>query len=218
MSARLIKSSSTNTVVLTPLFAPAGLRIPAELAHAPVYAAPTKEVDADHIIEEALARATRIEQEATQNAHALVQTELEHEITRTIDPWREQLTQTLDDLDGLRASLVLQTEKEVARLAIEIAKKVVNREVTIDNDIVITLARIGLSRMHNRIAATLHLHPDDLAYVEANRKKLGATQAVRFVEDFSVGRGGCLLKTEMGDVDARIEQQFAEIERAFIGS
>jgi flagellar biosynthesis/type III secretory pathway protein FliH len=35
------------------------------------------------------------------------------------------------------------------------------------------------------------------------------------VADKSVERGGCLVQTECGDVDARIEEQFREVERAF---
>jgi flagellar assembly protein FliH len=220
MSARLIKSSNPNSGDVISLFAASGQRPPARtataVAHAPVHAIP-QAPDVDSIVQQAKAKAAQIEREATQNAHALIQAEVEQEVVRTIDPWREQLSQTLHDLDGLRLSLVSQAEKEVARLAIEIAKKIVHREVSIDNDIVMTLARIGLSRMHNRVAATVHLHPDDLVYVEEHRSQLNATQSVQLVEDQSVGRGGCLIQTEMGAVDARIEQQFAEIERAFIG-
>jgi flagellar assembly protein FliH len=220
MSARLIKKSTANSGDAVPLFAAAAAQTSPRPAttvdHAPVFA-PPKENEADSIIHQAKAKALQIEREASQNARALIQAEVEQEVVRTVDPWREQLSQTLHELDGLRLSLVSQSEKEVARLAIEIAKKIVHREVTIDNDIVMTLARIGLSRMQTRIAATIHLHPDDLAYVDAHRNLLSSAQAISLVEDNSVGRGGCLLQTEMGDVDARIEQQFAEIERAFIG-
>lgn len=219
MSARLIKRSNSGDAV--PLFASVAhapvLSAVTQIAHAPAFTQ-SHEAEAELIIQQARATAAQIERDATQNAHVLIQGEVEQEVIRTIDPWREQLSHTLHELDALRLSLISQAEKEVARLSIEIAKKIVHREVTIDNDIVMTLARIGLSRMHNRIAATIHLHPEDFAYVEAHRNQLSSAQAISLVEDHSVGRGGCLLHTEMGDVDARIEQQFAEIERAFIGS
>ena len=221
MSARLIKSTNSHTGDVISLFAASGQRpsprAATAVAHAPIHPIPPAP-DVDSIVEQAKAKAAQIEREAAQNAHALIQAEVEQEVVRTIDPWREQLSQTLHELDGLRLSLVSQAEKDVARLAIEIAKKIVHREVTIDNDIVMTLARIGLSRMHNRVAATIHLHPEDLDYVEAHRSQLSSAQAIHLMEDRSVGRGGCLIQTEMGAVDARIEQQFAEIERAFIGS
>jgi flagellar assembly protein FliH len=60
------------------------------------------------------------------------------------------------------------------------------------------------------------LHPDDFAYISAHKERLEAGHALELVEDRSIGRGGCLVHTEVGDVDTRIEQQFAEIERAFL--
>jgi flagellar assembly protein FliH len=39
---------------------------------------------------------------------------------------------------------------------------------------------------------------------------------VELVEDRSIGLGGCIVQSEMGEIDARIEQQFAEIEQEFL--
>jgi flagellar assembly protein FliH len=175
------------------------------------------EAEAEQIIARAQSRAVAIENEARENSSRLVADEVAKEISRTVDPWHEQLSCTLEEIGGLRAAITTRAERELVRLAIEIAKKVVHREVTIDNEIVMTLARIGISRMHNRVAATIHLHPDDFAYATTHRDSLDAGHALELIEDRSIGRGGCLVQTEMGDVDTRIEQQFAEIERAFLG-
>jgi len=172
---------------------------------------------AAQIIAQANERAEEIEQQAQENARALMRAEVEAEVSRVITPWHEQFGASLQEIAGLRATITTQAERELVRLSIEIAKKIVHREVTIDSEIVMTLARIGLSRLHNRVAATIHLHPDDFAYMNAHREQVDAGHALELVEDRSIGRGGCLVHTEMGDVDTRIEQQFAEIERAFLG-
>jgi flagellar assembly protein FliH len=223
MSARLIKKGAVGPEEnLVPFSFPADGRprpvaqtssVIGKLAMRPDDAAS----EAEKIIAQAKAKAAEIIQEANDNAQQLIAQEVSAEIVRSIDPWRTQLTTTLGEIDVLRSEIAMRSERELVRLAIEIAKKVVHREVTIDNEIVMTLARIGLSRMHNRIAATIHLNPDDLQFVEAHRERLEAGHTLDLVEDRSIGRGGCLLHSEMGDVDARIEQQFAEIERAFLG-
>lgn len=195
---------------------PASISKPFTLAPAPTSHSTAD--DAENIIAAALQKASEIEQEAHANARKLVETEVANEITKKIDPWRERLTRSLEDLNGLRAQITATAERELVRLALEIARKVVHREVTIDPEIVMTLARIGLSRAHNRVTASVRLHPDDLEYVNSHRRRLNTTHAIDLVEDRSVTRGGCLIHTEMGDVDARIEQQFEEIERAFLGS
>ena len=172
--------------------------------------------EAELIIAEARSKAAEIERQASEDAVRVMQAQIAAEVSRIVDPLRDQLGNTLEEIAGLRETIFNRAERELVRLAIEIAKKVVHREVTIDNEIVMTLARIGLSRLQNRIAATIHLHPDDFAYISAHKERLEAGHALELVEDRSIGRGGCLVHTEVGDVDTRIEQQFAEIERAFL--
>lgn len=224
MSARLIKGGQTGAESFILFAMPAdGQReatAPAFVAGIAAVKPPTPvqaEAEAEQIIARARSLAVTIEKEARENSSRLVAAEVEKEITRAVEPWHLQLSDTLEEIGGLREAITTRSERELVRLAIEIAKKVVHREVTIDNEIVMTLARIGISRMHNRVAATIHLHPDDFAYVTTHRDSLDAGHALELVEDRSIGRGGCLVQTEMGDIDTRIEQQFAEIERAFLG-
>jgi flagellar biosynthesis/type III secretory pathway protein FliH len=223
MSARLIKSGHQTGADSFVRFAMPSDGREATTAYAVRLATPhpvtagQAESEADQIISRARAMAVAIETEARENSSRLVAAEVAKEITRTVDPWHQQLSDTLAEVGRLREVIATSAERELVRLAIEIAKKVVHREVTIDNEIVMTLARIGISRMQNRVAATIHLHPDDFAYVTAHRATLDAGHALELMEDRSIGRGGCLVQTAMGDVDTRIEQQFAELERAFLG-
>jgi flagellar assembly protein FliH len=191
MSARLIKGGRQTAADSFIRFAiPADGRrettVPAFAAVATRLHPPTTgqaEAEAEQIIAAARARGVEIENEARQNSSRLVAAEVKKEIERTVDPWHEQLSDTLEEMGNLRAAITTRAERELVRLAIEIAKKVVHREVTIDNEIVMTLARIGISRMHNRVAATIHLHPDDFAYVTSHRDSLDAGHALELVED-----------------------------------
>jgi len=223
MSARLIKASAEPA---TQLFAPFAIPVTDEpLAPFASLAPPAMPIavnpedperEAERIIREARARAADIERQAREAGRMQMQAEIAAEVSRLVDPWREQLTNTLEEIAGLRATITAQAERDLVQLALEIARKVVHREVSIDGEIVMTLARIGLTRGHSRTPATIHLHPDDFAYVNQHRERLVSGQTLELVEDRSIMRGGCLVRTEMGDVDARIDQQFIEIERAFL--
>lgn len=223
MSARLIKAgggsgtqpfapfsiqATDEPVVPFSSFVPAGAAISIEPEDA--------EAEAERIIADARARAADIERQAREAGRAQMQAEIAAEVSRLVEPWREQLANTLEEIASLRTTITAQAERDLVRLALEIARKVVHREVSIDGEIVMTLARIGLTRGHSRTPATIHLHPDDFAYVNLHRERLVSGQSLELVEDRSIMRGGCLVRTEMGDVDARIDQQFIEIERAFL--
>lgn len=223
MSARLIKvASGTAAQLFAPFAIPANGDGSAslttyEMANAAVViCSDTPETEAERIVAEALARAADIERQARDDGRASIQAEVAAEVTRIVDPWREELKNTLAEITDLRATITAQAEQDLVALSIEIAKKIIHREIAIDNEIVMTLARLALSRVHNRTAATIHLHPEDFAYVSSQRESLEAGRVLELVEDRSISRGGCLVLTELGDFDARIEQQFEEVERVFL--
>ena len=168
---------------------------------------------AERIVADAEGRVAEIERQARERGLSEAEAIITIETAQALEPLRAQLASTINEISNLRAAVAAHAERDLVRLALEIAKKIVHREATIDHEIALTLARVALSRLHNRAVAAVHLHPDDYAHVVMHREKLSSNASVELVEDRSIARGGCLVSTEMGDIDARIEQQFAEIER-----
>ena len=52
-----------------------------------------------------------------------------------------RLTQTLEEITGLREQMIKQTEEQMVRLALAVARRVVHREVTLDRDLLVAMAR-----------------------------------------------------------------------------
>jgi flagellar assembly protein FliH len=188
----------------------------AALAEDPVAIVEKARAEAAEIIAEAHARALLIEREAGERVMLEARTAVHDQGAAEIEPMRVLLSESLEEIAMLREQIAAYAESEMVQLAVEIAKKIVRREVTVDREIVVSLARVALARLHNRALASVHLHPDDYEYVLAHRDRLGTATSVKLVEDPMIGRGGCLIETDLGQVDARIEQQFNEIERGFL--
>lgn len=172
--------------------------------------------EAERVIAEAQARGAAIEREARERGQHEADAQAAVELEGAVEDLRQEFAQSLHQLATLRAEMAAHAERDLVKLAIEMAKKIVQREVTVDHEVALTLARVALQRLHNRAVAKVRLHPDDYHYVSARREQAGADGSIEIIEDRLVGRGGCLVETEMGDIDARIEQQFAEIERNFL--
>jgi flagellar assembly protein FliH len=121
------------------------------------------------------------------------------------------------ELGKLRSALYLQVEREVVKLAVEVAKKIVHREIQVDKDIIQTLVRVALSHVAEKSAVTVHLSPQDYNHLLALRGELSQSEGrdISLLADKSIERGGCLIQTECGDIDARIEEKFREVEQAF---
>ncbi len=151
--------------------------------------------------------------EGKKMAEETLQARLEAEL----EPLRRQFAQTLDELARLRDQLFHQYETELLRLALAIARKIVQREVAVDREIVLAIAKVALSRLSDHTAARIHVHPFDYQYLVNNKSAFltGKQGAIDIIEDRSITRGGCLIETDVGEVDARIEEQFKEIDAGF---
>jgi flagellar biosynthesis/type III secretory pathway protein FliH len=122
------------------------------------------------------------------------------------------------EIGKLKPALYTEVEREVVRLALEIAKKIVYREIQADREIIQALIKVALSHVAGKSAVTVHLHPTDYTYVLEHRGELTDSDSgceVVLLADKSIERGGCLVQTECGDIDARIEERFREVERGF---
>ena len=237
MSARLFKGADAQVPAFTPFMMP-GLEVGGDVpmhgekfgAHRPK-AASTEEATASasaiiadaraaasRIVDEANARAGEIERSARDRGLAESRTAVEREVALALEPIRDRLAATLDEVASLHEAVAARAERDLLRLSLEIARKIVHRETTMDPEIAMTLVRVALDRLHSRAVARVHLNPEDFVYVVSRAERLSAGGSVELVEDPTVGRGGCLVRTDMGDVDARIERQFAEIERGLFGA
>ena len=129
-----------------------------------------------------------------------------------------RLAQTLEDLQALRSDLVRRTEREVVGLSLAIARKILHREVSLDHELMVAMARVALDRLADVATASIRLHPDDhAATVGARGSAVVASHGVHIVADAAVRRGGCVVQSEFGSVDIGITTQIDELTHALLG-
>lgn len=135
------------------------------------------------------------------------------------DPVMSSLRQALFQLQNIRREIHQEIEKEVVALALAIAKKIVCHEIGIARETVVCVAREALSRVENPAKIKIKLNPEDLQFIKDTRSALSQfsrhVDNIRFEASDSIQRGGCLIETDRGDLDARIEKQFQVIEESF---
>jgi flagellar assembly protein FliH len=127
-----------------------------------------------------------------------------------------RVAQTIEELGGLRQTLIHETEREMVQLALTLARRVVHREITLDPELVAALAHVALERLATTAPATIRMNPEDYTIVAQDAARWSGT-SVTVVPDPSIPRGGCLVESEFGSVDATIERQFDEMSRALFG-
>ncbi|WP_374019909.1 FliH/SctL family protein [Paenibacillus thiaminolyticus] len=119
-----------------------------------------------------------------------------------------------------KEQLIQEAEPFVVYLSCAVAEKIIQKQLSVEPEIVLELARKTLSRKRESGTITLCVSPEQFAYVHAAREELSLavdSQAeLQIIPDSSVNDGGCVVRSALGSIDARIDTQLAEIKKALM--
>lgn len=111
-------------------------------------------------------------------------------------------------------------DASLVRLALAIARAVVRREVALDAGVLERSISRAATLAASRKDLEIRVHPSDLEaadrFLPALASRLEGLRA-RLAADPSVAPGGCRIVSDTGAIDADIESQLGEIERALLG-
>jgi flagellar assembly protein FliH len=112
-----------------------------------------------------------------------------------------------------RHTLIESAEPELVRMAMGIAERVLHQQIALDPNVVVEMAKVAISRLVDRETVTVRVNPADLERMKGHRDDvlaLGDVNTMRIIEDQRVDRGGVVVETDGGSIDARIATQLAE--------
>jgi flagellar assembly protein FliH len=135
-------------------------------------------------------------------------------VART-DAVMKRLTATIDEIASLRQGLMHRAERDLVRLAVAMAERIVRREIDLDRELLVVMARVAIDRLGETAVASVHLHPAD--YQAATNGQPLPAGSVQVVADPAVPRGGCVVRSSFGTIDAGIDSQVRELSRALLG-
>ncbi len=132
-----------------------------------------------------------------------------------------RLDTLLESMAKETAAFAAELEREAYQFAVAVAERIVKREITLDEAVVMRQMREAIRRIVGVDKITVRVHPEDEALVRSHRAALlSSSDAVREIlieGDESIERGGCILESATGNVDARIGSQLRQIETALFG-
>ncbi len=105
------------------------------------------------------------------------------------------------------AQIGQQLSAEAARLAIAICSTVIGEHVKSDPNLVKKIAERALQQSIVGDGITILAHPDDAATLNSAKdsfRRLAGGASVNIETDPRIVRGGCIVRTEFGEVDASI--------------
>jgi flagellar assembly protein FliH len=121
-----------------------------------------------------------------------------------------------------RAEFFDRMEPELVRLSVAIAEKIIGQEMAMRPEVVVDIVRAAMRRLRDREQLRVSVNPTDIEQVRVARDDLiSAVDGVRkleITEDRRVSPGGCVIESQNGTLDARIDTQLAEITAALEGA
>jgi flagellar assembly protein FliH len=134
---------------------------------------------------------------------------------KKIDTLQQEISHFLTKVENEKNTLFINTEHLLLRLVFEIAKKVINTEISTNEQIILNVLNKALSHISDRERIIIHVSPQDCAVV-SKRKDFWNTitdklNNIIISEDNRVQKGGCLIESNSGIVDARLGVQVEEI-------
>jgi len=131
-----------------------------------------------------------------------------------------QLCQTLNGLVGelnrFYEQVLAKHKEEIAKLSVEIAKKVLMQKVQKSDYQIESIVKEALKNAPARQQVLVHLNPQDLPQCQKLQQDDpdSAFAGIKFIADPSIGRAECLLETPKGIIKSFIDEHLERISEA----
>lgn len=130
------------------------------------------------------------------------------------------LGQALEQSLAQREQLTLALAHDAVELGLELAGKIVHGTLEVQPERVIDVVRDALRPIADRRRITILVDPEDLEIVTASidslRAQAGGIELCEVQADRRVGRGGAIVRTSEGEVDACVETQLEKAREVIV--
>jgi flagellar assembly protein FliH len=111
-----------------------------------------------------------------------------------------------------------EVEQQLILLALAVGRQLARRELKADPGQIAALIREAIGRLPAAAREVrVYLHPEDAAAIAERLSSPGPERAWTVVEDPTLTRGGCLVRSENSQIDARVESRVNAMVASMLG-
>lgn len=132
----------------------------------------------------------------------------------------ERTHKILESVMARREEILSETEQQIVELVLLMTRKVV--KIISENQKSVVVANIlqALKKVKSRGTVTIRVNMEDVKlttdHIQDFIKQVENVQGITVIEDSTVDKGGCVVETDFGAIDARIQNQLTELETAIL--
>ena len=139
---------------------------------------------------------------------------LQEEFSQKISKNFELVNNIASKLDQKIVAYENEFEQLLLEFSIAIAEKIVRREIENKSPIVEVL-KDSIKKIQGANDLSIKLNPEDYRLIEEAKDAINMElfSKIKFEESENIENGGCLIQTEIGNIDARISTQLSELKK-----
>jgi flagellar assembly protein FliH len=132
-----------------------------------------------------------------------------------IDALRKRISAFLSEIEDSKKSIYANAHAILLELAYKLAQKIIQNEVTLNPGIILGVIKKSMAYIADRERIIVRVSKDDLETVSQNNSfwmPVGERlESIVIEPDDRIEKGGCIIESNSGAVDARLGVQFEEL-------
>lgn len=172
-------------------------------------------IDPASLLAEVKAKAEADAQAAYEEGIRRGMTAGEERFQETVAGAAEMLQKTSSELSKAHQEFLKSLEPQVVKLALEVAKRILQREAHVTPEVVKSTARAALAQIMDQSRVTLKVNPADIEAIRKHHAALledfQSIEQLDILPDERVPQGGCVAETENYHIDACLESQLQTV-------
>ena len=128
----------------------------------------------------------------------------------------KSLGEIIVSLDQFRENKLTELLPYIIELSLEIAQKIVHKEIDLDRNLIVSVARDAIQKVGEKEEdVVIKVNQLDyevmISYIDLLKEQSGLKN-ISVEPSAAISPGGCYIETPTGEVDARLEEQMKEVE------
>jgi flagellar assembly protein FliH len=132
-----------------------------------------------------------------------------------IAPIENALKDILQELSAFRENYPHQLEPEVVRMVLNVSKKIIKDKLETDKEIVVRTVQAAFQELTDKEYIKVRVNAEDYQRLNEYKPQLlelfHEINKFDLVVDEAVDRGGCIIETNEGAIDATIKNQMKKL-------
>jgi type III secretion protein L len=169
-------------------------------------------------------KAREILQKAQGEAEEIIRKAIEQREKEKKDGFQEgyqeglaQVTELLVKARTEYEQMLRTASKDMLELSFKISEKIIGKQLELDKSIIMDIVAQALQTVRQSKQITVRVNPDDAKALKATKEELlellGHGRMIDVVEDKKVEKGGCIIESEVGIVDAQLSKQLDRLKK-----